>query len=142
MSEEISSRMSPPPKSLLGVRRRVISVASKALVRFGSLPTGDLPLLVEPASPGGDLAAWASSNRQLLEEELHKHGGILFRGFNLSEPEHLETFIQAVAGESLEYRERSSPRHAVKGNIYTSTDYPASHPIFLHTRTPTNRSGH
>jgi alpha-ketoglutarate-dependent taurine dioxygenase len=132
MSEEISSPASPLPKSLIGVRRRAVTVSSEALVRFGSLPTGDLPLLVEPASPGVDLAAWASSNRQLLEEKLHRHGGILFRGFNLSEPEHLEAFIRAVAGESLEYRERSSPRHAVKGNIYTSTDYPASHPIFLH----------
>jgi alpha-ketoglutarate-dependent taurine dioxygenase len=107
-------------------------VSSEELVRFGPLPTGDLPLLAEPASPDVDLAAWASSNGQLLEEKLHRHGGILFRGFNLSEPEHLQTFIQAVAGEPLEYRERSSPRHAVKGNIYTSTDYPASHPIFLH----------
>src|SRR5215210_4343838 len=132
MPEDFSHPASSLPKSLSGIRRRAVTVSSEALVRFGSLPMGDLPLLVEPASPGVDLAAWAASNLQLLEEKLHQHGGILFRSFSLREPEHLEAFILAIAGESLEYRERSSPRHTVKGNIYTSTDYPASQPIFLH----------
>lgn len=131
MSEELHDSASPP-KGLAGLRRRAVTVSSEDLVRFGSLPTGDLPALAEPAGLGVDLAAWAASSRQRIEEKLHRHGGILFRGFGLSEPEHLEAFIRAVSGESLEYRERSSPRHAVKGNIYTSTDYPASQPIFLH----------
>ena len=121
-----------PPRSLGAIKRRAVTVSSEALVRFGSLPTGDLPLLVEPSGPGVDLAAWAAPNRELLEEKLSRYGGILFRGFNLQGPEDLEAFIRGVSGESLEYRERSSPRHAVKGNIYTSTDYPASQPIFLH----------
>lgn len=108
------------------------SLASEVGVRFGSLPTGDLPLLVEPTSPGVDLMAWAAAHRELLEDNLHSRGGILFRGFNLQEPEELEAFIRAFSGGALEYRERSSPRSVVKGNIYTSTDYPASHPIFLH----------
>ncbi|MEA2693981.1 MAG: hypothetical protein QOJ16_3368, partial [Acidobacteriota bacterium] len=68
----------------------------------------------------------------LLEGKLRQHGGLLFRGFDLQGPEDLEKLIQAVSGESLEYRERSSPRTAVQGNIYTSTDYPANQPIFLH----------
>lgn len=37
-----------------------------------------------------------------------------------------------VSGDLLEYRERSSPRTHVEHNIYTSTEYPAHHPIFLH----------
>jgi alpha-ketoglutarate-dependent taurine dioxygenase len=107
-------------------------MATENQVRFGSLPIGELPLLAEPAGPGVDLAAWAAAHRDLLERELQRHGGILFRGFDLREPEDLEAVIRAVSNESLEYRERSSPRHAVKGNIYTSTDYPPSQPIFLH----------
>ena len=122
----------PQPRSLGAIKRRTVSAASEALVRFGSLPKGDLPLLVEPARPGVDLAAWAGANRDLLAEKLLRHGGILFRGFGLKGPEDLEAFIRAVSGETLEYRERSSPRTAVKGNVYTSTDYPASQPIFLH----------
>lgn len=113
-------------------QRRAVTVTHENLVRLGALDGGELPLLVEPAGPGIKLASWASANRQSLEEKLQKHGGILFRGFDLREPEDLETFIRAISGESLEYRERSSPRHAVKGNIYTSTDYPPSQPIFLH----------
>lgn len=120
------------PRGLGAIRRRAVTSSGESLVRFGPLLTSDLPLLAEPAGPGIDLGAWAASNRELIEEKLRRHGGILFRGFNLRGPEDLETFIQSVSGESLEYRERSSPRHSVKGNIYTSTDYPASQPIFLH----------
>lgn len=128
---------SEPKKPALGglgaIRRRAVSVSAETMVKVGPLfPDGDLPLLIEPAVPGLSLAAWAEQNRSLLDEKLQHHGGILFRGFGLSEPSDLEQVISAVSGESLEYRERSSPRHAVAGNIYTSTDYPPSYPIFLH----------
>ena len=120
-------------KSLGGIKRRAVSVTTGELVKSGPLfPDGDLPLLVEPAVQGLNLAAWAAANRALLDEKLLHHGGILFRGFNVQGPEELEKAIQAISGESLEYRERSSPRTAVSGNIYTSTDYPPSYPIFLH----------
>lgn len=129
MSNESPTQLT---RSLGAIRRRVVTASGESLVRFGYLPKSDLPLVVEPTGKGLDLAAWAAANRELIEEKLCRYGGILFRGFNLREPEDLETFIQGVSGESLEYRERSSPRHSVKGNIYTSTDYPASQPIFLH----------
>ena len=121
-----------PPRSLGAVRRRAVTVSSESLVQFGSLGAGDLPLLVEPTAPRVDLMSWACSNRELLDQKIRRHGGILFRGFDLDGADDLEAFIRAVSGESLEYRERSSPRTAVKGNIYTSTDYPANQPIFLH----------
>lgn len=121
------------PGGIGGIRRRAVSVSTDSLVNVRPLlPDGDLPLLIEPAVQGLNLAAWAENNRALLDEKLLHHGGILFRGFSLPEAADLEQVIQAVSGESLEYRERSSPRSAVAGNIYTSTDYPPSHPIFLH----------
>jgi hypothetical protein len=58
-------------------------------VRFASLPAGDLPLLIEPVSPGVDLAVWAAANRELLAGKLRHHGGILFRGFDLGGPDEL-----------------------------------------------------
>lgn len=116
-----------------GIKRRAVSLSTGELVRISNLfADGELPLLVEPAVPGVELAAWAATNRSLLDEKLLRHGGVLFRGFPIEGPEDLERVIQGVSGESLEYRERSSPRTAVSGNIYTSTDYPPSHPIFLH----------
>ena len=122
----------PSLRNLGAITRRAVTVTSESLIRFRPMPTGDLPLLAEPAAPGVALAPWAAANRKSIEQKLERHGGILFRGFNLQGAEDLDTFIRAVSGESLEYRERSSPRTAVKGNIYTSTDYPANQPIFLH----------
>ena len=40
--------------------------------------------------------------------------------------------VRALSGEPLTYTERSSPRHAIKGRVYTSTDYPPDEEIFLH----------
>lgn len=132
MAQDDVRQQAPPLKRLGAVRRRAVTVSTEALVRFGSLPIGDLPLLIEPARPGVDLPGWAASNRELLEEKLLVHGGILFRGFGLQGPEDLSAVIHAVSGELLEYKERSSPRTQVGGNVYTSTDYPADQPIFLH----------
>jgi alpha-ketoglutarate-dependent taurine dioxygenase len=95
-------------------------------------PENPLPLLIQPALDGVDLIAWATNNRKLLEKYLLKHGGILFRNFPLKRVEDFEQFITGVSGEPLEYRERSSPRSQVSGNIYTSTDHPPDQNIFLH----------
>lgn len=114
-------------------RNRPSGGAGGDLVRSRPLlEAGDLPLLVSPALRGVDLIEWARENRPWIEDRLRHHGGILFRGFGLSEASDLERFVEAVAETSLEYRERSSPRRAVAGRIYTSTDYPPSYPIFLH----------
>ena len=91
-----------------------------------------LPLVIRPAEPGVSLARWAESEREALTRELERHGGILFRDFEIPRLEEFETIVRAISGELLEYKERSSPRHAVSGRIYTSTDYPPSQPIFLH----------
>ena len=116
-----------------GLRRKAVRVSQQELVKESLLrPGASLPLVIEPAVQGVDLTAWASSNRESLGKKLAEHGGILFRGFQVSSAEDFESFIPAVSEDSLEYRERSSPRTAVHGNIYTSTDYPAEHPIFLH----------
>jgi len=91
-----------------------------------------LPLLIQPASRATDLISWAEANRGLLEGWLLRHGGILFRGFDLSTPEEFERFITSVSGDLLDYSYRSTPRTLVSGKIYTSTEYPAQRSIPLH----------
>lgn len=91
-----------------------------------------LPLIIEPASDGIDLNAWAEENRDAIEERLLEYGGILFRGFGFTEIPQFERFIAASCGEALEYKERSSPRSEQGNNVYTSTDYPPRYPIFQH----------
>ncbi len=118
------------------VRRKAIitsGAAQEDLVRIEPLhPENALPLLIQPAVEGVDLITWATNNRELLEGFLLKHGGILFRNFLLNQLGDFEKFITSVSGGLLEYRERSSPRSQVSGNIYTSTDHPADQSIFLH----------
>lgn len=95
-------------------------------------PEQPLPLIISPTRSDLDLVTWAGEHREFIDEQLLKHGGILFRGFPVSAVEAFERVIKATAGDPLEYRERSSPRSQVSGNIYTSTDYPPAQSIFLH----------
>ena len=89
-------------------------------------------LLVEPGQERIDLTAWVKENRSLLNKWLYKHGGVLFRGFGLDKPSDLQWFAVGVCDKTLSYTERSSPRHGVYANVYTSTDYPPEYSIFLH----------
>jgi len=92
-----------------------------------------LPLVVSPLTDDVDLPEWASRNRSWIEDQLVKSAVILFRGFNVESPARFQSVVQAISGTPLEYKERSSPRSQVEGNIYTSTDYPPSFSIFPHS---------
>ncbi len=96
------------------------------------LSGSNLPLLVRSLRPDLDLAAWAVDNRSLVETSLARHGGVLFRGFDVQGVVPFRRVIEAMSGEPLEYTLRSTPRNAVGQNIYTSTEYPADQEIPLH----------
>jgi len=116
-----------------GVERKAITLSQQDLVKIDGLDTGKpLPLMVEAVVSGVDLGAWAISNREYIQKSILQYGGILFRNFHVNALGEFEQFIKVVAGELLEYRERSSPRSQVSGNVYTSTDHPADQTIFLH----------
>ena len=116
-----------------GIERKAVTAVQQELVKASLLQPGQtLPLVLEPAVAGVDLISWAASSRGFLDSSLLKHGGILFRNFGIDSPQKFEAFIAAAAGAALEYKERSSPRSTVNGNIYTSTDYPPDQWIFLH----------
>lgn len=130
-------KVPPPAQANLNqpgrTKRRAVNLSQESIVRTETLyPESRLPLLITPAEGGLDIAAWAASNRGFIEANLFKHGGLLFRGFNVGTPVEFEQFGKSVCGELLEYRERSSPRTQVNGRIYSSTDYPPDHGIFLH----------
>ncbi|HEV2863964.1 MAG TPA: TauD/TfdA family dioxygenase [Pyrinomonadaceae bacterium] len=124
--ERLGSKLGP-------ARRRSVSLSPESMVKVEHFPAGGgLPAVVRPAVGGVNLAAWARGSAALLDTLLLRHGAVLFRDFGAGGAEGLEQFIAAVSGSPLEYRERSSPRTNVGGNIYTSTDYPKEHAIFLH----------
>ena len=91
-----------------------------------------LPLLIKPNSSRTSLVEWVRSNCALLEKLLLECGGLLFRGFAISETEEFEKLIAALSGNLLEYTYRSTPRTVVSGKIYTSTEYPPHQTIPLH----------
>lgn len=101
---------------------------SEALFEEGQV----LPLIITPVDEGIDALEWARANREYIETRLQKHGAILFRGFPVSTTDGFHDFAAAVAGDLLEYKERSSPRHEEGDKVYTSTDFPPEHRIYLH----------
>jgi alpha-ketoglutarate-dependent taurine dioxygenase len=113
--------------------RQVFRVSTETLVRMRPLRSeGPLPLLVEPAVAGVDIAAWAASNRERLEKDLLAHGAILLRGFAVDSVEKFQRLITGLWGPLLQYTFGSTPRSHVSGNVYTSTEYPAHQEIPLH----------
>jgi len=121
--EEISGRVAPAASG---------AAFDDAVECRPLLDGGSLPLLVQPRAQGVDLASWAAGRREAIEAQLLRHGGLLLRGFAVAGAAQLESFLRAAFGEALEYRERSSPRSTVEGRVYTSTDYPPEHSIFVH----------
>lgn len=115
-----------------GARRRAISVSGEGLIDERLMPGKSMPLVISPTIGGINLERWASRNRAQIENRLARYGAILFRGFEIDTASIFEQCVKTIAGELLEYHERSSPRSRISGNIYTSTDYPSERSIFLH----------
>ena len=120
-------------KRLPQIKRKWIDLTGEGLIDTAYLQADQtLPLVLTPRIAGTNLIAWARSNRELIETQLLKHGGLVFRGFELTDVSEFEQFIRVVSGDVIEYQERSSPRSLIDGRIYTSTDHPADQTIFLH----------
>ncbi|NUP53217.1 MAG: TauD/TfdA family dioxygenase [Catenulispora sp.] len=82
----------------------------------------------DPADP----AAFFEAERPIIRKLLLEHGAVLLRGFRINGVAGFQQAVQALSGDPLVYAERSSPRHSILGNVYTSTDYPPHEEIFLH----------
>lgn len=64
---------------------------------------------------------------------LARHGALLFRGFGLEDDEQFSGLVGQLAREQLQYTERSTKRTRTAGNVYSSTEYPASKHIASHS---------
>ncbi|MEM9271689.1 MAG: TauD/TfdA family dioxygenase [Cyanobacteria bacterium P01_F01_bin.143] len=120
-------------KSLGNIGRKSITMSQDQLIKKSHLQSDDsLPLVVQPNLDDLNLAAWAKHSSTWINNQLWKHGGILFRGFGLENVTQFQEFMQSISNNLLEYSYGSTPRSQVKGNVYTSTEYPATHVIPLH----------
>lgn len=114
-------------------RRQAVDLDRRELVSDRA-PDGDaLPRVLEPAVPGVDLVEWAKENRERIDSLLLEHRALLFRGFDVESVDTFQDFVAASSsGALLEYRDRSTPRYAVSGNVYISTIYPPEQSIRQH----------
>ncbi|WP_437766166.1 TauD/TfdA family dioxygenase [Sorangium sp. So ce281] len=86
--------------------------------------------LVTCDRPGMRLAELARQHKGALEALLARAGGVLFRGFGVTEAEFAE--VVGALCEPLPYVYRSTPRTEVGERIYTATEYPAARDIPMH----------
>lgn len=115
-----------------GVKRQTIQM-DQPLVKKSHLVEGiTLPLVIQPGSAEVNLTEWVTNNREEINDLLAKHGGILFRNFNVDTTKDFHSFIRQVSGELLDYTDNATPRSAVQNQIYTSTDFAADQWIELH----------
>ncbi len=120
--------------------RKPVRISEESLVRFSFLDEERrFPRVVLPNLEHVNLISYAEVHRELLNSELAKYGALLFRGFRVGGLAEFESLVTAVSSGALRYTERSSPRSQVQGNIYTSTDYPPEHEIFLHNEQSYNQ---
>jgi acyl transferase domain-containing protein/alpha-ketoglutarate-dependent taurine dioxygenase/acyl carrier protein len=120
-------------KKLVATRRKVVKLSPSQVIETGYLSEEQkLPLVITPTAPDVDLVSWAETHRDLIEAEVLKHGGILFRGFPVPTAEVFEQFSRVVAPELINYVEGSSPRVMVTDRVYTSTEYPPEYFVSMH----------
>jgi alpha-ketoglutarate-dependent taurine dioxygenase len=79
------------------------------------------------------LAEWLQSRRQSLLSRLEREGIILLRRLSIISSGQFATLAAALFGDQLlAYSNRSTPRTELKGNVYTSTEYPREEVIPQH----------
>jgi hypothetical protein len=124
-------------RRLVGVRRKPVNILALDMVRTGYLPQeASMPLVVEPNIDNINLADWAVNNGAYIEENLLKHGAILFRGFNVSSPGQFQKCAQSMCDQLFgDYGDL--PRERMGEKLYGSTPYPSDQSILFH-----NESSH
>ena len=94
-----------------------------------------LPAILEPqgANDFVTLLRFAERERDAIEKELRTTGGVLLRGWEVRSADEFERLLQ-VLGLPLEedYLLGTTPRSNVGSHVFTSTEAPATYPIFAH----------
>jgi alpha-ketoglutarate-dependent taurine dioxygenase len=114
-----------------------IAITHPSLTNQAGNPS-QLPFVVEACkesvdTPLNDLLDWLVQTKVWREEQLHRAGAVLFRGFSaIRTAEDFAQVAERMAPELLDYAGGTTPRSAVSGKIVTSTDAPRHVVIGLH----------
>lgn len=123
-------------KSFKKIKPKAVKVTENSLVKTDYInQESSLPLVIQPTISDVDLVSWLKNNRDYIETELLKHGGILFRGFGIKTASDFEQVAETICPLFSEYNDL--PREGVTSKVYGATPYPANRPILFH-----NESSH
>ncbi|MFY1671396.1 TauD/TfdA family dioxygenase [Plantactinospora sp. WMMB334] len=100
-------------------------------VRESFLFPGRRVAVFEAIGPGTDPVGWATAHADLVRDRLRTAGGCLLRGFDVPDESVFARVVRVFDDELAEYTYGSTPRSKV-GDVYTSTEYPASEVIPQH----------
>jgi alpha-ketoglutarate-dependent taurine dioxygenase len=84
------------------------------------------------SAPDADICSLLAGQSDRVDELLHRHGAILFRGFGVGSVESFQRFMDALPKDKPRYIDGNSPRSKLSHSVYTSTEYPAELRISLH----------
>jgi alpha-ketoglutarate-dependent taurine dioxygenase len=87
-----------------------------------------------------DCVAWGKKYRKEINELLVEYGAVLLRGFDIGSAQRFNDLFNTLAGDALEYKNRTSPRDQVFNNVYTSTSHPKDQVIHMHTENSYSKS--
>jgi hypothetical protein len=92
------------------------------------------PIVIKPRGDSSleGLRSYLRDNKAQIRQLLLKHGGILFREFDLGGASDFRDCCEKLDASPFQYVGGNSPRSRVDTDIYTSTEYPASEVISLH----------
>ena len=119
-------------KSFKKIKPKSVNLNETSLVTTSYLDQEkSLPLVIQPTITDVDLASWLGNNRNYIETELLKHGGILLRGFNVKTASDFEQVAETICPLFSEYNDL--PREGVTSKVYGATPYPADSSILFHS---------
>ncbi|WPQ66225.1 TauD/TfdA family dioxygenase [Chitinophaga sancti] len=120
-----------PQFSLKNIQPKTVDLPEDILQRETMLP-GHFPMVYKPAIDGISLRSWIGDHLADIGTDLKKYGAILFRGFDVPDRDAFQEVMKAFGEELMSYKDRSSPRTEISGNLYTSTEHPADQVINMH----------
>ncbi|MFJ8846068.1 TauD/TfdA family dioxygenase [Streptomyces cyaneofuscatus] len=94
-------------------------------------PDRDRVAVFEATGPGVSPVTWAEQNAERFTARLRTAGACLLRGFDVPDAPVFSRFVRVFGEELGEYNYGSTPRSKV-GDVYTSTEYPATEVIPQH----------
>lgn len=83
---------------------------------------------------GGDLAAFLATNKQAVDAALDDAGALLFRGFDVPDPQAFDAAIESYGEPGFTYEDSLSNavRTNVTARVFTANEAPPTTEIFLH----------